>query len=170
MQTVVMVIAPAMFRDEEYADPRSVLKGRGAEVVTASVDVGTCTGKLGMRVDADVALRDVDPSALDGLVFVGGAGAEVFFDDEVAHVLVQAMIDEAKVVGAICIAPSILARAGVLEGRRATSFPDSRGDLESHGATYTGAKVEVDGDIVTANGPEAARDFGMTLADLLGLP
>ena len=127
-------------------------------------------GQARAEAVADVALRDVEPGGIDALVFVGGGGSDVFFDDPVAHALAKAMVDEDKLVGAICIAPSTLARAGVLRGRRATSYPDRREDLEAHGATFTGAHVEVDGRIVTADGPDAARDFGMALGDLLGLP
>jgi protease I len=170
MKVVVMVIARERFRDEEYAEPKTVLEGRGAQVVTASTAPGVCAGKLGAEVCADVALADVDPAAIDALVFVGGAGSAVFFDDRVAHVLAQAALDLGKVVGAICIAPSVLAHAGLLRGRRATAFPDRQADLEAHGARYSSGPVEVDGQIVTANGPEAARPFGMALADLLGLP
>jgi protease I len=170
MKVVVMVVAPERFRDEEYAEPRTVLEGRGAQIVTASTKPGECVGKLGARICAEVALSDVEPSGIDALVFVGGAGAETYFDDPVAHALVRAMLDLGKVVGAICVAPSVLAHAGVLRGRRATAYPDRAPDLAAHGAVYTAGPVEVDGQVVTANGPEAAREFGMALGDLLGLP
>lgn len=170
MQQVLMVIAPAIFRDEEYAHPKAVLEGLGAHVTTASRAVGTCTGKLGMTAEATVAVADANADDYDAVVFVGGGGAEVFFDDAAAHTLARSALEGGKVVAAICIAPSILARAGLLNGVRATAFPSRQQDLEAHGALWTGVPVEVDGAIITANGPDAARDFGLAIADALGLP
>ncbi|MDO9556866.1 MAG: DJ-1/PfpI family protein [Coriobacteriia bacterium] len=170
MKTVLMVIAPDQFRDEEYEYPREVLQGRGANVVTASIAPGPCRGKLGMMVRAEVALAEADPSAYAAIVFVGGAGAQIYFDDLDAHRLARTMHENDKVVAAICIAPSILAHAGLLERINATAFSSQEDDLREHGAVWTGAPVEVDGAIITGNGPAAARDFGMTIADVLGLP
>lgn len=170
MARVLMVIAPAVFRDEEYAHPKAVLEARGAEVITASRAVGPCQGKLGMTAEATVALADAEASGYDAVVFVGGGGAETYFDDPSAHRLARATLEAGRVLGAICIAPSILARAGLLHGVRATAFASQKDDLIAHGARWSEGPVEVDGPIVTANGPDAARDFGYQIGDLLGLP
>ena len=74
---------------------------------------------------------------------------------------------QGKVLAAICIAPSILANAGVLEGVEATSFPSEKGNLIAKGANYTGADLTVDGNTITANGPGAARKFGNAVVDAL---
>ena len=170
MPRVLMVIAPEVFRDEEYAQPKGVLEARGALVETASTRAGTCHGKLGMIAEATLAIAEADPADYDAVVFVGGGGAEVFFDDPVAHRLARGALAAHRVVAAICIAPSTLARAGLLAGVRATAFPSQRDDLLAHGAIWTGTPVEVHGSIITANGPEAARDFGLAIGDALGLP
>lgn len=169
MPTVLLVIAPDQFRDEEYAHPKEVLESRGAKVVTGSVAPGPCRGKLGMLATADVAISELDVRELDAVVFVGGAGSSVFFEDATALELAKAMANDGKLIAAICIAPTILANAGLLQEKRATAFPDAREALESGGAVYTGAAVEVDGSVITANGPEAAHDFGVAIADYLGL-
>ena len=169
MNPLLMVIAPDQFRDEEYALPKEVLEARGATVVTGSVAPGPCRGKLGMLARAEVAIRDVDPEEFVGVVFVGGSGSAVFFDDADAHRVARSIAVDGKVTAAICIAPSTLARAGLLEGRQATAFPSQERDLRAHGVEYTGAPVEVDGVFVTASGPDAAREFGNAVADALGL-
>jgi len=165
-----MVIAQEQFRDEEYAHPKEVLERRGALVTTASVAAGPCSGKLGMNAVADLALTDVDDAAYDAIAFIGGGGAAVFFDDPTAHDLARAFLATGRPVAAICIAPSTLARAGVLADRRATAFPSQEDDLRARGAHWTGAPVEVDGTVITANGPAAAAAFGEAIADALGLP
>ncbi len=169
MKTVLMVIAPETFRDEEYAHPKEVLESRGAKVVTASTRTGECVGKNGMVAEATVTVAESDALDYDAVVFVGGAGAKIYFDDPFAHSLARAARDEKRVLGAICIAPSILARAGLLKGWPTTAFESQREDLEAHGAIWTGDAVTVEGHVITANGPEAARDFGNALADALGI-
>ncbi|MDZ4654461.1 MAG: DJ-1/PfpI family protein [Coriobacteriia bacterium] len=170
MKTVLMVIAPDQFRDEEYTHPREVLEARGDVVVTASIAPGPCRGKLGMMARAEVAVAEADPAVYDAVIFVGGAGAQIYFDDPDAHRLARTMHENGKVVAAICIAPSVLARAGLLDGVRATAFSSQEDDLRAHGAIWIGDSVQVDGAIITGNGPAASRDFGMAVADVLGLP
>lgn len=167
MNQALLVIAQTMFRDEEYAHPKEVLEHAGVLVTTASVEGGKCIGKLGMNAHADRALRDVRADDYDGIVFIGGGGAQVYFDDPTAHELAKAAVEQEVILGAICIGPSILARAGVLAGVRATSFPSQEADLRSHGALFTAEPVVQDGLIITANGPQAARAFGEMIAGAL---
>jgi protease I len=120
-------------------------------------------------VDADVAIAEVDGGAYDVVVFVGGRGSADLFDDADAHRIAREAVAADTVVGAICIAPSILAHAGLLGGRRATAYRDQKGDLVAHGATWTGEQVTVDPPFVTGNGPEAAAAFGDAVARLAKL-
>lgn len=170
MSTVLMVIAPDMFRDEEYARPKEVFERRGARVVTASIAAGECIGRFGLHATADIALADAHAADYEAIAFVGGAGARIFFDDETAHSLARDAYERGKVVSAICIAPSVLARAGLLAGRRTTSFETQESDLLAHGSLWTGEHVVVDPPFVTGDGPESACEFGNAVADLMGLP
>ncbi|HHU81983.1 MAG TPA: DJ-1/PfpI family protein [Firmicutes bacterium] len=163
----VLVIAEKVFRDEEYLVPKEVLEEAGIKVLTASTTREWAEGKLGARVRPDLLLGEVKTEEIDLLVFVGGGGAEQYFDDPVAHGLAKAMVSAGKPVAAICIAPVILARAGLLKGKRATVYIDGAGDLKEAGAVYTGKPVETDGLLITANGPEAAGDFGRELVACL---
>jgi protease I len=169
MKKVLMVIAPETFRDEEYSHPKEVLESRGARVVTASTRPGTCVGKLGMTAEAEIAVSEADALDYDAVVFVGGAGSKVFFDDPYAQALARAARVNKRVLAAICVAPSILARAGLLRGWPATAFESQKEDLEANGAIWTGEPLTVQGHVITANGPEAARDFGEAIADALGI-
>ena len=169
MTRALMVIAPTVFRDEEYAVPKGVLEAHGIDVTTASVAPGECIGKLGMHAHGHDR-RFVMPSRTRGTPWCSWEvpARQVFFDDADAHELARAQRDSGRVLAAICIAPSTLARAGLLDGVRATAFPSQEDDLRAHGAQWTGEPVTVDGRIVTGNGPEAAEQFGEAVAAVLG--
>lgn len=162
---VLMVIAPENFRDEELLHTKEELERAGAETTIASTKTGVIKGLLGATVTPDFKLDQVNVDDYDAIVFVGGPGSSVYFNDKQALSIATQMFSKGKKTCAICIAPVILANAGMLKGKRATVWDgDYVRKVESKGATYTGKPVEVDGNIITANGPAAAREFGRTIA------
>lgn len=167
MKKVALVIAERQFRDEEYQIPHDLLQEAGFDVLTVSTSKNTAIGKLGLKVTPDTLITELNPAELDALVFIGGGGSQQYFDDPLSHSLAQKIVELGKVLGAICIAPVILANAKVLVGKNATVFPDGASVLRQNGANYTGSQVEVDGQILTGNGPEAAEAFGQALIKLL---
>lgn len=164
---ILMVVAPENFRDEEFFEPKEIFAAAGAEVVVSSKGVMEATGLLGGKARIDKDLSEVKASDVDAVVFVGGGGACDFFDEPLALNLAKTMYVAGKVVAGICVAPTILARAEVLNGRRATAFPSEQSTLEAAGAIYTGEAVTVDGQVVTARGPEAAKEFGHKIVEAL---
>lgn len=168
MRTALIIIAQNGYQDVELAGTQNALLHAGFEVTIASKEEGVCMGKFDGTEEALLAMRDVDPLAYDVLAFIGGPGAHALAEDKEAIVLAQARNDTGKLLGAICIAPTILAAGGILENRHASVWDDGKGTqkafLEERGATYVDQPVTVDGRIVTANGPEAAEEFGKTLA------
>lgn len=164
---VLMIIAPENFRDEELLNTKEVLENYGADITIASKGVDSATGMLGAIVTVDEDVSNVDVKDYDAVVFVGGSGASVYFSDDIVLNIAKDAYNQGKVIGAICIAPSILANAGLLEGKKVTSFSSEQENLESHGAIYTGADVEQDGKIVTGSGPHAASEFGQRISELL---
>ncbi len=165
-QSVLMIIAPANFRDEEYFEPKQILESAGARVVTAST-LPIATSQDGKTQKVDMMLGEILTPDFDAVLFVGGSGSSVYFSMVKAHKIAHQYLDSGKVVGAICAAPTILANAGMLEGKQATSFPDQEAALRKKGANYTGTAIEVDGRIITASGPEAAKQFGNAVAKAL---
>lgn len=164
-----MVIAKNGFRDEELFHAKEELEKAGVKVIVASSSKGECTGKLGGKAVAEIALADVKPEDFEAIVFVGGGGAAQYFNDRAALGLAKRFKEAGKVVAAICIAPNILANAGVLKGIRATCFPDTevKENFKEKGVKYSQEDVVVDGKIITANGPGAAREFGRKIAEAL---
>lgn len=168
MTPALIIIAQKGYQDKELAGTRKELEEAGFNVTLASTEAGTCSGKLGGTETAKIALRDVVVPRFHRIVFIGGPGAHELAADVDALNVARAAVKAQIPLGAICIAPTILAAAGVLQGKKATVWDDGERTqikfLEEHGATYSGEVVTVDGLIVTGNGPEAAEEFGRVLA------
>jgi protease I len=164
---VLMVVAQKDFRDEEFFEPRDILIKNGVEVKVASGKKDLARGRLGGTVMPDLTIDEAEVDDFSAIVLVGGRGAEVYFDDKRIHKLVKDFHNAGKIVAAICLAPVILAKADFLFGIKATCTPGEEQNLTAGGAEYTGAAVEVDGKIVTGSGPEAAREFGEKIVELL---
>lgn len=163
-----MILAPEGFRDEEYEVPKKAFEASGIEVITFTKGGVSAKGMMGAVVVGNAPLNSEFPTdAVDAVVFVGGAGAKIYFEDETAHMIARRAVEKGKIVAAICIAPSILANAGILNGVRATSFSSETANLSAKGAIVDPAHVVVDGKIVTADGPNAAREFADTILSLL---
>jgi protease I len=162
-----LIIASEGFRDEELFETRLVLEDAGAEVVIASSRTGPVRGMLGGTAEAVVLVNELRVDDFDAIVFIGGPGAREYFESPVAMNIARQTADKGKILAAICIAPAVLANAGVLNGVRVTGFPSERQRLQRAGAVYTGAPVERDGLIITARDPGAATLFGQAIADAL---
>ena len=166
MKKVLMVVAPSNFRDPEYYEPKKVLEESGIKVLTASTGK-TAKGAEGGVVNVDVLLKDANASDYDAVVFIGGPGAYLFHDDKTAHELARDIVSAGKVLGAICAAAGTIAKAGVLNGKKATCFSGVADILKAGGAVYTADCVTTDGKIVTADGPRSAKAFGEALVKAL---
>jgi protease I len=165
----VMIIANQGFQDDEFAKPKGVLEANGIKVTVASNSLTQAVGMNGSTVKPDMLMQDIRVTDYDIIVFVGGMGATVYLDDPIAQKIAQDAVNAKKVVGAICIAPVCLAKAGVLKGKRATTYPVEENIrlLSSSGGNYTAQPVEKDGNIITANGPDSAKEFGEALVAAL---
>ena len=160
---VVMIIAPVDFRDEECFEPKKILENGGIEVKVASTTKKQCFGTLGGTIIPDMTLFEVKVEEFDGIVFVGGAGAANYFYDPLAQKIALDFFRFNRIIGAICIAPVILANAGILSGKKATAWKSEERALVTKGALFTASRVEYDGNIITANGPESAEQFGRSI-------
>ncbi|MEM4202232.1 MAG: DJ-1/PfpI family protein [Candidatus Hadarchaeum sp.] len=165
---VLLIIAPENFRDEELLHTKEELERAGVATVVASSKRGEVRGMLGATVTPEITLDQVRVDDYDGIVFVGGSGSAVYFKDKKAISIAGEAFKKDKKVGAICIAPVVLANAGVLKGKRATVFPGEYVQkIVSGGAIYQEKAVVIDGNVITANGPSAAREFGRAIAKAL---
>lgn len=164
---VLMIIASEDFRDEEYLEPKQIFDDNNIRVTTASSKTGALKGMLGVIVLTNTDINNVNVADYDAVVFVGGSGASEYFDSPRAHAIATEAFESGKITAAICIAPSILANAGLLQDKRATSYSSEQSNLESRGAVFTNQTVTRDGNVITANGPGAATEFGNAIVSAL---
>ncbi|HEG44183.1 MAG TPA: DJ-1 family protein [Phycisphaerales bacterium] len=163
----VLIIAAQTFRDEELFDTQAALESAGVETVIASTKIGTCTGKLGRNAESTMLVKDINVDDFDAIVFIGGGGAMQYYNDPDALKTATDACTKDKVIAAICIAPRILANAGLLKGISATCYESEAKALKKLGAKFQTADVIKDKKFITASGPQAAKEFGQTIAKAL---
>ena len=166
METL-MIIAQEMFRDEEYSIPKEILEKAGIKITTASNKTGIAKGKLGMTAKVDIEIKKAKAKDYDAVIFVGGPGCYGFYEDGDALKIAKEAQAENKVLASICSAGGILAHAGVLKGKKATVFPSEGELLKEKGAIYSAKGLEIDGKIITADGPKNAKIFGEAILSSL---
>ena len=164
---VLFIVASNNFRDEELFEPKQVIEAKGGLATIASSSLNISNGVRGATVKPDILLSEAKAADYDAIIFVGGAGSSEYWNNPAAHRIAKEAFALGKVVSAICIAPVTLANAGLLNGKKATVFPSEIERLKSKGAIYTGAEVEIDGRIITANGPQSAILFGEAIVAAL---
>jgi protease I len=167
MQPVLLIIPPERYRDEELFITKEELEREGFKTVVASTRLGECPGSRGGTVVSELAIDNITESDFKAIIFIGGGGSKLLFKNESALRIAKEANSQAKVIGAICLAPVILANAGVLINKKATVAGTESRTIEQKGATYTGPGVTVDGNIVTANAPKSSKLFGETICRIL---
>jgi protease I len=165
MKPVLFIIAPKDFRDEELFVTQSEIEKSGLTTTIASSIVGECIGSKGGKAISTVSLDQIKRKDYSTIVFIGGIGSRLFFDDPKAINLAQEMAADGSLVAAICIAPVILAKAGLLKHKKATVFSSEIETLEALGAYYTGMDVTVDDNIITAYGPQSSLRFAKRIIE-----
>lgn len=145
-----------------------LLTRAGINVITAGLDENIVTASRGMKLVPDKTLDDVINDDFDMVVLPGGLpGADHLNNDSRIQALVKRLAANNKYTAAICAAPRVLATAGVLQGKHATSFPGALDQFPVKDLSYEEAAVVVDGQVITSRGPGTAMDFALTLIELL---
>ncbi len=174
MKKVLFIIASKGFQPIEYGVPRQILEDEDVKVFTASNsknEEGHAISSDGSAVKVDLLLDDVNVDNYDGVFLIGGPNAMEHLDNEKTYRIIRAADKQLdKLFGAICIAPRILGNAGVLDGRRITGWDKDnklKGIMSSFNATVIETGVVVDRNLITADGPDHAQDFGMAILKAL---
>lgn len=147
-----------------------LLRRAEIEVVTAGLDEHPVRASRGTRLIPDTTLDRILDQEFDMLVLPGGLpGADHLDQDPRIHALLRRLAEGGRYTAAICAAPRVLANAGLLEGRSATSYP---GFLDGFAQVRVlDAPVVTDGRVITSRGPGTAMDFALQLIEtLVGRP
>ena len=153
------------FEEVEALTAVDVCRRAGIDVTTVSITgEKLVTGAHAVPVQADRLFEDVDYDSMDGLVLPGGMpGTKYLQEHEGVNRLVKQFASGGKLTAAICAAPSVFGNAGILKGIPATVYPG----CETEGVNWTGAAVEVSGNIITGKGPGLAAKFALALVSYL---
>ncbi len=164
---MVYVLLGTGFEEVEALTPVDVLRRCGVEVRMAGVGGLTIAGGHGIAVEADCTVDEIDQRKLDMIVVPGGlGGVESIGGSKAAMDAIAQAWKDGKYVAAICAGPTVLAKLGITDGRRATSYPGTGSQMG--GAVYVDdAEVVVDGKLITSRGPATALPFGLALARAL---
>jgi len=162
----VLVLFAAGSEELETVSIVNILRRAGITVTLAGLEAGALRGSRGIVLVPDTTLEDALQRSYDMVVLPGGQpGTDNLKADKRVASLMQQLAQQGKYVTAICAAPSVLASAGLLDGKQATSFPGSL-DAFPQVMKRSAAVVE-DGMLITSRGPGTAMDFALTLVERL---
>lgn len=164
----ILILSADKFEDTELLVPFYRLKEAGHEVTVASIRKGKIVGKHGYEVKATEAVSDIDPASFDALVLPGGKAPAVLRENPDVVDTAKHFMKEGKPVAAICHGPQVLIRAGVLGGRRATSYESVRKEMETAEVRYEDREVVVDKNLVTSRKPQDLPAFMREFMKIIG--
>ena len=159
---MVAMLLGTGFEPLEAVAPCDILRRGGVEVKLAAIGEKLVEAGRGVRVEADCTLAELDVKSLEMIILPGGlGGVRAIGASNAALGAVREVYDAGGFVAAICAGPTVLAKLGLLEGRRATCYPGCEDEMA--GAVMQNAGVVRDGRIITGRAAGAAADFGLAL-------
>jgi protein deglycase len=166
MDKSCLVLVPPGFEEIEVVTPVDILRRAKVKVTLAGVGLNTpwASGKHGMSLQVDTLFSEGMGKGFDSLLLPGGPGVQTLLESEAVITLVKTFHVGSRPIGAICAAPLVLYKAGILEGKKYTAH-FSVSNILTH--IHLGSPVIVDHNLITANGPGAAFAFGLELLSIL---
>jgi protease I len=155
----ILIMSADNFEDTELLVPYYRFKEEGIQVDVASLKKGTIKGKRGYEVEVDKTLQEIDPREYEALILPGGKAPGILRQDTHALEIAKHFFQEDKPVSAICHGPQILISAGLLKGKKSTSYKSVAEELKDAGAVYEDKEVVVDGNLVTSRQPSDIPAF-----------
>ncbi|MEQ1692410.1 MAG: type 1 glutamine amidotransferase domain-containing protein [Gemmatimonas sp.] len=164
--TIAILVGPE-YEDLEVWYPKLRLEEAGYDTPLVGMGEPSYRGKWGYPASMDVAVRDVDPSTLRGVLAPGGWAPDKLRRDPAVLHLVRSVHDAGGLIATICHGPWILISAGIVRGRTLTSTVGIRDDLVNAGATWLDTPAVVDGNLVSARVPGDLPAFARAMLGVL---
>ncbi len=165
MPRVVIILADG-FEEVEAVAIVDVLRRAEIDTVLAGLRDGPVISARKVKIIPDTVIDRVEAEDFDMIVLPGGQpGTDNLNADPRVGELVRSFARQGKLTGAICAAPCVLAQAGVIQGKRVTSYPSYKDKLGS--AVYEERAVVSDGNVMTSRGPGTALSFGLAIVERL---
>ena len=154
------------FEEVEALAPLDIIRRAGLEIKTVGVGAKTVVGSHGIPVTADITVEELADNAPDMVILPGGMpGTKNLDASKTVHTAIDLAKEQGAYMAAICAAPMILGKLGLLRGKNAVCYPGFEEYLD--GAILPDKKVVRDGKVITAKGMGAAIEFGLSIVSAL---
>jgi protease I len=163
----VLVISADEFEDSELTEPVEALERANIDLDIASLESGTITGKKGTEVEANLAVAAAKAADYDMLLLPGGKAPARLREADAVLRLARDFADSGKPIAVICHGPQILISAGLVDGRRMTSYKSVASELDAAGAHYLDQEVVTDGNFISSRNPGDLPVFIDTMLETL---
>src|SRR5215813_1617907 len=165
----IAILAENMYQEMELWVPYYRLREEGADVkIIGAGNTKSYTSKHGYPVNVDAQAENVKAVEFDAVIVPGGYAPDMMRRHDAMVNLVREAAQQGKIVAAICHAGWMLASAGVLKGKKATSFFAIKDDVANAGATWVDQEVVVDGNLITSRKPDDIPAFCREIVKALG--
>jgi len=158
-KSILFILPKKNFNEVEFLTTKRLLEKGGCSIFIASDANSFCEGKNGLKVKNDVSLFNINENNFGGIVFIGGSGVKEYWNNQFLHKITKKFFEKKKITAAICSAPVILAKAGILKNVAATCYPDDKAELIKAGAEFKDENVIVRKNIITAKNAQASEEF-----------
>lgn len=163
---ILYVVPKENFSDSELNESMRFLENEGADMSIASSDNEPVESNKGILILTDLSLGEVEHKNFDGVVFIGGKGAESLFYNKEAQRVAKEFSEQNKIVGAISTAVAILANSGILEGKKVTGHPSIAKKVNESGE-FVEKEILRDGNLITVSKKDHAELMGEYIAENL---
>ena len=171
MKKIAVLLANGCEELEALTPVDILRRAEGVVCDTFTIDGESVTGSHKIVIKGDKSIKELDIGGYDGIIIPGGMpGATNIANCVEAEKAIKKALDNGKLVAAICASPAVvLASKGLIDGKNATCYPAPVFIDMMKPCNMTGADVEIDGNIITANGPKSAFKFALAICDYLGV-
>ncbi|TKH46496.1 peptidase [Paenibacillus terrae] len=166
----LFIIPPERFNEDELFKPKEALEQAGVTVTLASTQTGEITGDYNGKATANLVITDAVPTDYDVVAVIGGSGTnDHLWNNADLQTLLKQTHEQKILLSGICAGSVAVAQTGLLSGRTAACYPvDVQKDqLQTHQVEYVTQHVVAHSDIITADGPDGAQEFGEALVHAL---